>query len=71
MSLAGENLMLQAKTAILEHQVRRFHILQAEGKWEEALQQLQATLQCATDVLQDSLKVLEQVAQKPETSSES
>ncbi len=66
MSLVGENLMLQAKTAILEDQVRRFHALKAEGRWPEALQQFQATLHCAADVLQDSLKILEQVARKPE-----
>ena len=61
MSLAGENLLLQAQTAILEEKVRRFRTLQSEGKWEEALQQFQATLQCAADVLQGSLKILEQV----------
>jgi len=66
MSLVGENLMLQAKTAILEDQVRRFHALKAEGRWQEALQQFQSTLHCAADVLQDSLKILEQVARKPE-----
>ena len=62
MSLAGENLVLQAKTAILEDQVRRFHTLQAEGKRAEALQQFQTTLQCAADVLQDSLTMLERIA---------
>ena len=64
MSLAGENLVLQAKTAILEDQVRRFHSLQAEGKNQEALQQFQNTLQCAADVLQDSLAMLERIASK-------
>ena len=64
MSLAAENLVLQAKTAILEDQVRRFQALQNDGKWEEALQQFQSTLQCAADVLQGSLKILEAVAQR-------
>jgi len=64
MSLAGDNLLLQAKTAILEDQVRRFHAFQKDGKWEEALQQFHSTLQCAADVLQGSLKILEEVAQK-------
>ena len=64
MSLAGENLLLQAKTAILEDKVRRFQALQTAGKWEEALQQFQSTLQCAADVLQGSMKILEEVARK-------
>lgn len=64
MSLAGENLVLQAKTAILEEQVRRFHALRTEGRWQEALQQFHATLQCVTDVLQDSLRILDGVARK-------
>jgi hypothetical protein len=63
MSLTADNLLLQAKTAILEEKVRRFQILQRQGKWEEALQQFHATLQCAADVLQGSLKILEDVAQ--------
>jgi hypothetical protein len=67
MSLAAENLVLQAKTAILEDQVRRFHTLQAEGKCQEALQQFQTTLQCAADVLQDSLAMLERIAHKNES----
>jgi len=64
MSLAAENLVLQAKTAILEDQVRRFHALQSDGKWEEALQQFHSTLQCAADILQGSLKILDEVTQK-------
>ena len=64
MSLAAENLLLQAKTAILEDQARRFQILQNDGKWEEALLQFQSTLQCAADVLQGSMRILEEVARK-------
>jgi hypothetical protein len=64
MSLTADNLLLQAKTAILEDQARRFQTLQSEGKCEEALQQLHATLQCAADVLQGSMKILEEVARK-------
>ena len=67
MSLTGENLVLQAKTAILEEQVRKFHAFQAEGKWREALQQFHATLQCAGDVLRDSLNILEQVSRSKGT----
>ena len=62
MSLTTDNLLLQAKTAILEEKVRRFQALQSQGKWDEALQQFHATLQCAADVLQGSLKILEDVA---------
>jgi len=69
MSVAGDHLMLQAKTAILEDQVRRLHAFQEEGKWREALQQFQATLHCATDVLQDSLKLLQHMAAKGERRS--
>ncbi len=64
MSLAIESLLLQAKTAILEDQARRFQALQKDGKWEEALEQFQSTLQCASDLLQDSAKILEVVARK-------
>ncbi|MEP6601321.1 MAG: hypothetical protein ABJB49_05855 [Nitrospirota bacterium] len=63
MSLAAENLVLQAKTAILEDQVRRFQALQNDGKWEAALQQFHSTLRCAADVLEGSLKILEEIAQ--------
>jgi hypothetical protein len=63
MSLTADNLLLQAKTAILEEKVRRFQTLQSQGKWEEALQLFHVTLQCAADVLQGSLKILEEVAQ--------
>ena len=63
MSLTADNLLLQAKTAILEEKVRQFQVLQSQGKWEEALQHFHATLQCAADVLQGSLKILEEVAQ--------
>ena len=64
MSLAADNLILQAKTAILEDQVRRFQMLRNDGKWEAALQQFHSILQCAADVLQGSLKILEEVVQR-------
>lgn len=62
MSLTTDNLLLQAKTAILESQVRRFQALQSEGNCEKALQQLHATLQCAADVLHGSLTLLQEAA---------
>lgn len=64
MSLAVDNLMLQARTAILEENTRRFHALRAAGRTKESLQQFQATLQCAAGVLEDALKILQQIAEK-------
>ena len=64
MSLAVDNLMLQARTAILEDHTRRFHALRAEGRVEDSLQQFQTTLQCAAGVLEDSLKILKRIAEK-------
>lgn len=53
--------MLDAKQAILEEQHRRFQALQKEGRWIEAMQQFQTTMYCASDLLSDSLKLLERV----------
>jgi cellobiose-specific phosphotransferase system component IIA len=52
--------MLDAKQAIMDEHHRRFQILQQEGRWEEALQQIPVTLICATDLLNESLRVLEE-----------
>lgn len=54
-----ENLILDAKQAILDEQHKRFQALQREGRWQEALQQLHVTLSCASDLLNESLGVLE------------
>lgn len=58
---SSDSLMLEAKQAILEEQHRRFQMLQKEGKWVEAMQQFQATMHCASDLLTDSLNLLERV----------
>ena len=58
---SSDSLMLDAKQAILEEQHRRFQALQKEGKWAEAMQQFQATMHCASDLLSDSLNLLERV----------
>lgn len=58
---SSDCLMLDAKQAILDEQHRRFQALQKEGKWAEAMQQLQTTLYCASDLLSDSLNLLESV----------
>ncbi|WP_447977017.1 hypothetical protein [Candidatus Nitrospira bockiana] len=55
---AVHSLMLDAKKAILEEQHRRFEVLRREGRWEEALRQLHVTLNCAADLLNDSIALL-------------
>lgn len=57
----AESLILDAKKAILEEQHRKFRALQASGRWQEALQQFQITLSCASDLLNHSLTMLEKI----------
>jgi hypothetical protein len=57
----ADSLMLDAKQAILDEQHRRFQVLQMEGRWPEAMQQFHVTLSCASDVLTESLQLLERV----------
>jgi hypothetical protein len=52
--------MLDAKQAIMDEHHRRFQTLQQEGRWEEALQQIHVILSCATDLLNESLLVLDE-----------
>lgn len=52
-------LILDAKQAILDEQHRRFQALQKEGRWQEAMRQIQVTLGCASDLLTESLGILE------------
>ena len=56
---SAESLILDAKQAILEEQHRRFQALQREGRWQEAMQQFQVTLTCASDLLNHSLAILD------------
>jgi hypothetical protein len=56
-----DNLLLEAKQAILDEQHRRFQSLQQEGRLEEAMQQFQVTLVCASDLLKHSLSLLEEL----------
>ena len=56
-----DSLMLDAKQAILEEHHRRFQTLHQEGRWNEALQEIYMTLGCATDLLNESLRVLAEV----------
>ena len=57
---AVDSLILDAKQAIMEEQHRRFQTLQQEGRWEEALQQIHVTLSTATDLLNESLRALDE-----------
>jgi hypothetical protein len=50
--------MLDAKQAIMDEHHRRFQTFYQEGRWEEALQQIHVTLICATDLLDESFRVL-------------
>ena len=61
---AADHLMLDAKQAILNEQHRRFQILQQEGRWAEAMQQFQVTMSCATDLLNESVQLLQRVIEK-------
>jgi hypothetical protein len=62
----ADSLLLDAKQAILDEQHRRFQILHQEGRWEEALRQFQITMTCATDLLNDSLRLLEDTLERHE-----
>ena len=57
---AVDSLMLDAKQAIMEEHHRRFQTFQQEGRWEEALHQIHVTLSCATDLLNESLRILDE-----------
>jgi hypothetical protein len=54
-----DSLLLDAKQAILEEQHRRFQSLHKEGRLQEAMHQFQVTITCASDLLTESLRVLE------------
>ena len=57
---AIDSLMLDAKQAILDEHHRRFQTLHQEGRWEEALKQIHVTMSCAADLLNESLRVLDE-----------
>lgn len=62
---AIDSLILDAKQAIMDEQHRRFQTLYQEGRWEEALKQIHVTLGCATDLLNESLRVLDETFDGP------
>ncbi len=57
----ADTFLLDAKQAILVEQHRRFEELRQAGHWPEAMHQFHATLVCASDLLTDSLALLEHV----------
>ena len=52
-------LLLDAKHAILDEHHRKFHALHDEGRLDEAIRQFHVTLSCASDVLSDALRLLD------------
>ncbi|MGQ0812513.1 MAG: hypothetical protein ACT4OO_14990 [Nitrospiraceae bacterium] len=68
-----DSLMLDAKQAILDEQHRRFQVLHQEGRWPEAMRQIHATLTCASDLLSESLGILDRLIARqapPQTDTE-
>lgn len=55
-----DSLLLDAKQAIMEEHHRRFQVHHREGEVKEAMRQFHLTVACASELLNDSLKVLEQ-----------
>ena len=56
-------LLLDAKHAILDEHHRRFQALHDEGRLDDAMRQFQVTLTCASDVLNDALRLLDDMVQ--------
>ena len=56
---SADCLLLDAKHAILDEHHRKFHALHNEGRVNEAVKQFHVTLSCASDVLNDALRLLE------------
>jgi hypothetical protein len=54
-------LLLDAKHAILDEHHRKFQALHQEGRLDEAMREFQVTLSCASDVLNDALRLLDGV----------
>ena len=68
---AVDSLMLDAKQAIMDEHLRRFQTYRQEERWEEALQQIPITLNCATDLLNESLRVLTETLETHNHTSDS
>jgi hypothetical protein len=57
---SADCLMLDAKQAILDEHRRRFQVMHDEGRLDEAMRQVQIILSCASDLLKDALRLLDQ-----------
>lgn len=66
---AVDRLMLDAKHAILDEQHRRVQTFYQEGRWEEALHYIHVTLSCATDLLNEALRILDEAHDAATTTS--
>ena len=55
-----DSLMIEAKQAILDEHHHRFQKLHQEGRWQEAIHQIHVTLSCAADLLDESLRILDE-----------
>lgn len=64
---AIDSLLLDAKQAIMEEHHRRFQEHHREGEVQEAMRQFHLTVSCATELLTDSLNVLEQALDQHRT----
>ena len=58
---ATDCLMLDAKHAILDEHHRRFQALHEEGRLDEAMKQFHITVNCANDVLNDALNLVDEI----------
>ena len=58
---SADCLLLDAKHAILDEHHRKFQALHQEGRLDEAMKEFQVTLSCASDVLNDALRLLDDV----------
>jgi hypothetical protein len=52
-------LLLDAKHAILDEHHRKFQALHDEGRLDDATRQFHVTLSCASDILTDALRLLD------------
>jgi hypothetical protein len=68
--MSTDCLLLDAKKAILEDQLHRWRTLHQAGHREQATRQCQATLACATDLLNEALRILESVLQEKKRSTQ-
>jgi hypothetical protein len=58
---ATDCLMLDAKHAILDEHHRKFQVLHEEGRLDEAMMQFHITVNCANDVLNDALNLVDEI----------